>query len=270
MKLFIAGGSGFVGRYLVPLASGRFETSYSYFSQNPHALPNGYQLDLRDGDAVSTCVSAIQPDAIIHLGASNRSPDMYNTIVEGTRNLVAAAQQVGARLVHMSTDVLFDGSAPPYQEPAEPNPIHTYGAAKAAAETIAATYTNQVTVRTSLIYHEDNQSSIRWMQALIDRGETFALYDNQWRNPVQVVDLSEACLELAQHAFTGVLHVAGPQAVTRAYFGRKQLAYFGISAENAINGPDTTGKFPLDVRLDTRLAQSILTTKLRSVDEVFG
>ncbi len=270
MNLLIAGGTGFLGQHLAPLAASQFKTAYTFFSNDAVKLPNAYQLDLRDGDATLACAAAIQPDVIIHLGGSNRSPDMHHVIVDGTRNVIKAARTTGARLIHMSTDVLFDGSAPPYVEADEPMPIHAYGRAKAEAEALFADCPNHVIVRTSLIYHEDDVYSIEWMQKSLDQGKPIQLFDNQWRNPVQAVDLSMAILELCDHAFTGVIHLAGVQDVTRAHFGRKQLTHFNIPTDNVHDAPDTSGNFPLDVRLDTTLAQTMLNTMLRGVDEVFG
>lgn len=269
MTVLIAGGGGFLGQHLVPMAAAQQTTAYTYFSQNPHELGNGHQLDLRNRDAVLQLVQRLQPSAIIHLGGSNRTPDMYNVIVEGTRNLAEAAGQVNARLVHMSTDVLFDGTAGPYLESAEPTPIHDYGRAKAESEALAAAHDNQVTVRTSLIYNEDNAGSVAWMQQALARGEQITLFANQLRNPIQANDLARACLELASHAHVGVLNVAGPQNVTRAYFGRKFTQRFKLPTDKIRDLPDTSGNYPLDVRLDTTLAQTILQTKLRGVDKVF-
>ena len=245
MKLLIAGGSGFLGQHLVPLALEQFDVVYTYFSNDPLGLAQGQQLDLRDGVATLALAHAVRPDVIVHLGGSNRVPDMYNVIVQGTVNLLAAARTTGARLLHMSTDVLFDGTAAPYLESAEPTPIHAYGQAKADAEAFVEQYHNHVIIRTSLIYNENHATSIDWMQSALARGEPITLFDNQWRNPIQANDLANACLELSGSEFMGVIHVAGPQDVTRAQFGRKFIDRFNLPTDNIHDAPDTSGKFPL-------------------------
>ena len=270
MKLLIAGGSGFLGQHLVPLVLERHPTVYTYFANDTLGLSQGRQLDLRDAKAVLRLVEVVQPDVIVHLGGSNRSADMYNVIVQGAQNITAAAKAVDARLIHLSTDVLFDGTDAPYAESAEPTPIHAYGRAKAAAEAIVARYANQVTIRTSLIYSRWHHGCISWMEQALARGETIRLFSDHWRNPILADDLALACLELAQNEFTGVLNVAGRQAMRRSEFSYKLLAHFAVPLTHVTAAPDTTGKFPKDVRLDTTLAQTLLDTPLRGVAEVLG
>ena len=194
---------------------------------------------------------------------------MRAVVVDGAANLVAAANQTGARLVHLSTDVLFDGTAGPYSESAEPTPIHAYGKAKADAEKLVDAMQNHVIARTSLVYSATvRDPTAIWLQSSIDRGKTVTLFTNQLRCPIEASDLSAALLELAEHDFVGTINVAGLQEVRRSDFARKVLKRWDIPTDTVVDGPDETGRYPLDVRLDTTLAQSTLQTRLRGLDEV--
>lgn len=273
MRLLITGGSSYLGRHLVPLAArlpldALAVTVYSGDVEADQVM----RLDLRDAGAVETFVRAFRPNAIIHTAGSNRSDDMTTVIEAGARHLTRAAAAVDARLIHLSTDVIFDGTAAPYTESAAAAPIHAYGRAKAAAETMVRQWPHHVIVRTSLIYglHEMDNGT-RWMAQALQAGNPLLLFDNHWRNPVWAVSLSRALLELCDHAYCGVLNLVGDQAMTRAEFGRKLLDWWRIPGrEHVTAGPDTSGRFPLDVRLDNTLAQRTLATPLPGVDDVLA
>lgn len=267
MRLLITGGSGYLGQHLVPQArSAGHDVTYSYFSADPLQLPHGLACDLRDRHAVQNLVRAIQPEAIIHTAGSNRTPDMSNVIIEGTRHLVESAPNL--RFIHLSTDVLFDGKQAPYDESAEPSPLHPYGQAKALAERIVQNHPNHVIVRTSLIYGRQKMDmGTLWMREALQKGEPVTLFRNHWRNPVRVEQLAQACLELLQHNHQGKLNVAGAQYLTRVDFALKMLAYWGISAEKIAIADDLSGRFPLDCRLIIDKARTILQTPLSGVDD---
>ena len=278
-RLLITGGSGYLGRHLARrLIGGAGAFCYTCFSADPLGLPEGAALDVRDGAAVARFVADFAPDAIIHTAGSNRTPDMAAVIVEGTRHVAAAAEAVGARLVHLSTDSVFDGAHAPYDETAAPAPLNEYGQAKAAAEALVAAHPDAVIVRTSLIYGlEEIDNGTAWMAAALREGRPVTLFTNQRRNPVWVETLGAACLALAGRSpspaggYRGVLNVAGRQVMTRAEFGLRMLDWWGVTerATPAL-GPDESGRWPLDCAMDVGRAESLLPVPLWGVDEVLA
>lgn len=270
-RVLITAGSSYLGRHLVPAATTSFDVCYTFYSQNPLEIPQGRQLDVRDGPAVHRLVSDFRPDVIIHTAGSNRTPDMGSVISLGTKHICEAAEAGGARLIHISSDALFDGLSPPYSESDRPSPVHDYGRAKAAAEEIVAALPDHVIVRTSLIYGlEIEDRSTEWIRRALRAGQAVVLFEDQIRNPVWTVTLSQACLELAQSDFRGVLNVAGQQAMSRAEFGLKLLDWWGITGRSTLTVGPSGNKWPLDCRLDLSLAQQVLLTPLLGVDEVLG
>lgn len=269
-RLLITGGSGYLGRHLARRLAGAAAFRYTYFSTDPLGLPQGTALDLRDGAAVTRVVADFAPDAIIHTAGSNRTPDMTAVIVDGARHVVAAATSVGARLIHLSTDSIFDGRCAPYDETARPAPLNEYGRAKAAAEAIVAAHPDAVIVRTSLIYGlEEMDNGTAWMAAALRQGRPVTLFTNQRRNPVWVETLAAACLELVTHPYRGVLNVAGRQVMTRAAFGLRMLDWWGVAERATLSlGPDGSGQWPLDCAMDVSRATGMLQTPLWGVDEV--
>lgn len=270
MKLLVTGGSSYLGQQLVPLALPDFEVCYTFYNQDPLLLPAGVRLDVRDETAVSHLIATFQPDVIIHLAGSNRGDDMAAVIVQGAAHITQAAQQIDARLIHLSTDCVFSGLEPPYDETAVPTPVNAYGRAKTEAETIVQQAARHVIIRTSLIYSLDKMDhGTQWMAQALQKGEPVTLFDNQVRNPVWVQSLCQALLELTSHTFTGILHVAGSQAMTRAAFSLKMLDWWRISPRDTLRiGPSTGGQWPLDLTLDVGRATAVLQTPLPGVDAV--
>jgi dTDP-4-dehydrorhamnose reductase len=292
-RILITGGSSYLGQHLVPPASRSFDVHYTYYSHDP-AFPHavGHQLDVRAETAVFRLLQTLQPDVVIHLAGSNRTPDMASVIVQGTRHVANAATAVSARLIHLSTDVLFDGTEPPYDETAVPSPVNAYGKAKAQAETLAQAHHDAVIIRTSLIYGlEQMDHGTRWMAEALQAGQPVTLFDNQFRNPVWVESLSRACLELANQklanqklasqklasqklandAYTGILNVAGQQRLSRADFALRLLDWWGIDQrQTLIIGPSVGNQWPLDCTLDLSRATAVLQTPLPGVDTVIG
>src|SRR5690606_16828780 len=271
VRVLITGGSGYLGRHLVRRLAGESEAfRYTCFSADPLGLRQGARLDVRDGAAVARFVADFAPDAIIHTAGSNRTPDMTAVIVDGTRHVAAAAAAVGARLIHLSTDSIFDGASAPYDESANPGPLNEYGRAKAAAEAIVAGHPDAVIVRTSLIYGlEEMDNGTAWMAAALREGRPVRLFTNQRRNPVWAETLCAACLELVAHPYRGILNVAGRQTMTRAAFGLRMLDWWGVSARETLSlGLDESGQWPLDCEMDVSRAAGLLRTPLWGVDEV--
>lgn len=283
-RILITGGSSYLGQHLVPLATQSHQVGYTFYQNDPLLLKTpqasenlrglaiaNWQIDLRDGPAVQRLVDEWRPEVIIHLAGSNRSPDMAAVITQGTSHIVRAAEATNARLIHLSSDVVFDGRHAPYRELDSPSPIHDYGRAKAEAETIVARYPNHVIVRTSLIYgRRIMDRSTEWIAASLSQGRPVTLFDNQWRNPVWARTLSLACLELAENDFCGILHVAGRRSMSRAEFGLKLLDWWGIDGRQSLKIGPSGEEWPLDCRLDISLAAGLLKTPLLGVDEVLA
>ena len=268
-RILITGGSSYLGQHLVPLAAASHTVTYSYFQNNPALPVQGHQLDIRDETAVRRLIFIVQPEIIIHLAGSNRGAQMAAVIRQGAGNVMWAAREVGARLIHLSTDSIFCGDAAPYDETAFPTPINEYGRAKADAEVIVQQHPNSVIIRTSLIYGlERMDQGTRWMADALAKGEAVILFSNQIRNPVWANSLCAAILELAHNRYRGILNVAGSQVLTRAKFALKMLDYWQVQPKDSLTIAPSTGHWPLNCELNLELATAILKTPLPGVDHV--
>ena len=268
-RVLITGGSSYLGQHLVPLAAAAHTVHYTYHQNKPNLPAPGSPLDVRDETAVHPLITTFQPDVIIHLAGSNRGHDMASVIRLGAGSIVWAAQAVGARLIHLSTDSIFAGDAAPYDETAVPTPVNTYGRAKADAEAIVRQHPNHVIVRTSLIYglaHMDHGTS--WMANALAQGQPVTLFSNQIRNPIWVDSLCHALLELVHNSYSGVLNVAGHQVLSRADFALRLLDYWQVQPRHTLTIAPSDGRWPLNCELDVRRAAAVLQTPLPGVDEV--
>lgn len=267
-RILITGGSSYLGRHLVPLAVEAGHTVHYTHHQNSPALPaHAHLLDIRDETAVRNLILSLQPDVVIHLIGSTAA--MAVAIRQGTGNVMWAARDVGARLIHLSTDAIFRGDAAPYDETALPDPITPYGRAKADAESIVKQHSNHVIVRTSLIYGlEQMDHGTRWMSKALAKGGPVTLFSNQIRNPVWVNSLCTAVLELSHNPYRGILNIAGSQVLTRAQFALKMLDYWQVQPRNSLTIAPSDGRWPLNCELALTKATAVLKTSLPGVDEL--
>lgn len=272
-RILITGGSSYLGQHLVSMMASATAVShtihYTYFHNNPALPAQGHQVDIRDETAVRDLILNFQPEIIIHLAGSNRGSDMATVIRQGAGNTLWAAQEVGARLIHLSTDSIFRGDAAPYDETAVPTPINAYGRAKVDAEVIVQQHPNSVIVRTSLIYGlQSMDRGTQWMATALAKGEPVTLFNNQIRNPIWIDSLCQAILELGDHSYRGILNIAGNQALTRAEFALKLLDFWNIQPRDSLKIAPSTGNWPLNCELDLAHVTAVLQTPLPGVDQV--
>ena len=260
--LLITGASGYLGSELMRRADGATGTHLTT------ARPGTVPLDVRDAAAVAALVRRSRPRVVIHTAYSEAGDDEALAINEqGSRNVARAAAEAGARLVHISTDLVFDGAlGRPYTEDDDPRPLIEYGRQKLIAEeAVRGEHPRPLIVRTSLIYGGPGAEPSRHERAIREPGG-MRFFTDELRSPVQVGDLASALLDLAGHDAAGVLHVAGADDVSRYEFARL-IADDPDSIKSGLAAEHPTPR-PLDCRLDSSRARALITTRLRGVREV--
>jgi dTDP-4-dehydrorhamnose reductase len=270
--LLVTGGTGYLGGELLRRARG--PVAGTYLTAGPPARPGQHRLDVRDPAAVRALIERLRPAAVIH--TAYRQDDRATTL-DGAAAVAGAAASVEARLVHLSTDVLFDGKkSGAYTEDDEPCPVTDYGRAKADAEqAVAAAHPGPLIVRTSLLYGggEGGAGPGHHERIVLDAAagrSEMAFFADELRCPVQVGDLAAALLELVEMDLSGALHVAGADAVDRHEFARLVALRHGAD-------PDCLGRStiagtgivrPRNCALASERAQGLLRTRLRGAREV--
>jgi dTDP-4-dehydrorhamnose reductase len=252
--LLVVGGSGYLGD-AVARASGEWTLV---------SASRRTGLDVTDRAAVLAHVRDVRPAAVINaacaLGnAGGSADDSWPVNVRGAGHLAVAAASVGARLVHVSSDVVHGGRPSPYTEADDPSPVFPYGAAKAAAEAaVSAAHPDAVLVRTSLIVSDGGAPMSRHERSALDlaRGTASgALFTDEIRCPVPVGGLAAALLRLVASDLTGVVNVAGAEAMSRHALGVRVAVRHGLPADAVPAGTLAASGLtrPAEIRLDCSL-----------------
>ncbi|MCB5905891.1 SDR family oxidoreductase [Streptomyces pinistramenti] len=269
MKILVIGGSGFLGSEVTRQAAGAGHETVATFATSSGTASDVLwrPLDLRDHRRITELVAEVDPDTVINTSSGNAN---WEITAEGAIRVGMATARHGCRLVHVSSDAVFSGSPDPYDERCLPDPVTSYGAAKAAAETGVRLLTlDSAVARTSLIIGDGHSAHERFVHDLAAGMRTGVLFTDDIRCPVHVTDLAAALLELAASDVSGVQHLAGPDALSRHDLGALIARRDGLNPSALPSGRRADSPFPgaLDVRLDSRTTQQRLRTRLRGAQE---
>jgi dTDP-4-dehydrorhamnose reductase len=269
VTILVVGASGFLGGEVCRQAVAAGERVVGTYHSGAVGVPGveAYRLDVTDRAAVRELVTRVRPTAVV--GTPYRYGDWAVT-ADGAAHVAYAAAEVGARLVHISSDALHAGRPEPYADDEPPTPVYPYGAAKAAAETaVRAVDPGAVLVRTSLILGEGSKQIQLCRDALAGRA---ALFTDEIRCPIDVTDLAAAVRELIASDYAGPLNVAGPDPVSRADIGLLVARREGLDpgAVKTTTSAASGLLRPTDVRLDVTRAAGLLRTRLRGVRELLA
>ncbi|ADD40958.1 SDR family oxidoreductase [Stackebrandtia nassauensis] len=268
-RILITGATGSLGSVVYRRAARAGWNTVGTSFSSPSDVTD-VRLDVRDPVQVREVLDKVRPAVVVHT-ATGREREDWATTADGAANVAAAAARLGVRLVHVSTDAVHRGDGS-YDESALPDPVNRYGAAKAAAETaVKAIAPEAAIVRTGLIGGDGDGYFERLTYELVHGQREGFLFTDMVRTPVHVDDLADALLELAGNDFSGVLNVAGSEAITRYELGvlvarRDGLDPAAIPAKRAVD-MDPRPALALDVRLDISRARSLLRTRLRGASE---
>lgn len=265
-RLLITGASGILGDYLLEEARrrGQAVVAWSGASQGDRYGVTLIPVDLADPQAIQTAFLTAQPQRIIHVAAMASVADCYrqperarqiNT--QATAQLACLAAACQARLVFVSTDLVFDGRAAPYRETDVPQPLSVYGATKAAAESAVLAHPGHVVARVSLLYGPSRIGRPAFFDqqlVALRSGQPLSLFADEWRTPLDLPTAARGLLELVESDLTGVIHLGGPERMSRLEMGQRLAAVLGCSdvALRPARRDDVPGEpRPRDVSLDS-------------------
>jgi dTDP-4-dehydrorhamnose reductase len=220
-------------------------------------------LDITDYGGVERAVRDVRPDVIVNAAAytgvdrAEAEPELAMRVNgEAVGELGRVAKAAGARMVHFSSDYVFDGTAErPYREDDPPHPVNAYGASKLAGETaLRASGTEALIIRTQWLFGAHGRSFPRTMWERAARREPTRVVNDQFGRPTYTLDLATATWQLVGSGEGGLVHVANGGVASWFQVAREVFRHAGCSD---LVQPCTTAEYPTPAR---RPRYSVLDT----------
>ena len=225
LRILVTGASGFLGPFAVAVLRAR---GCDVVTAGRGA--GDIQIDLTVAGMVDAVLEASTPDLVLQLAAMSRLGDCEQQPALARQVNVqmpaAFAARLGDRLLHVSTDLVFDGRGAPYDESAATGPLSVYGCSKAEGEEQVLQHGGRV-ARLPLLFGPDAQgrgatASIR--KALRDQ-RSVALFTNEYRTPLHALDAARGLAELLPlRRCPPLVHLPGPERLSRWELGRRLCA----------------------------------------------
>lgn len=241
MRCLVLGGAGMLGQAVVQEARSRGWAALGLSRE---------QAGVTDRDRLLFWACAFRPEVVVNCAAHTRvdaceteAEQAFAVNGDGAGNAAAAAESVGARLVHVSTDYVFDGTArQPYKEDAPTGPLSVYGKSKLEGERRALEYDRALVVRTSWLFGPGGPNFVATMVGLIEAGKVpLRVVRDQEGCPTYAPFLAAALLDLARLGATGIVHYRNREPVSWYAFATEIARQWAGTVE--VN-PVTTAEFP--------------------------
>jgi dTDP-4-dehydrorhamnose reductase len=301
MRIAVTGGAGFVGSNVVSEGVARGdEVSAIVRAMPPRPDPacRYVRVDLLDAAATRAALAEARPDAIVHTAIWNDFAGIYadrhrawDSYVGVTRTLADAANELGAILLTVSTDWVFDGTQSGADESTPPNPVNFYGVLKLAGELVTLERARKpVVARIAGVMgtHRAGRELPRSQDAgfgyfvpavveTLSSGRPFTVWESDAINMVATPSLASLSaawlLDLAERDLHGVFHCCGGEATSRMQLARQTARVFDLDEALLRSGPPDPqalppAPIPYDTSLDARATAQALARDLPSVADL--
>ncbi len=249
-NVLVTGANGLLGQKLVEMLlpfANQYQIIATARGENRAKITKGYiyeSLDITNVDEVSTIFEKYQPDAVIH-GAAMTNVDQcedqkelcWDANVNAVLYIVNECKKYNSKLIHVSTDFIFDGKNGPYSENAEANPLSYYGESKLAAEKIVQNSGLQWAIaRTVLVYGVINDPSrtniVLWAKNALESQKEIFVVDDQFRTPTLAEDLAEGCIKILLMEKEGIFNISGKDFLSVFQMVQKVAEFYDLSMDN--------------------------------------
>ena len=270
-------GIGFLGNYVFR----EFENKgFNVIGTKSSSNDNMIKLDITDIESIEKCVNQINPDLIVNCAANTnlefleKNPEISKSInANGPKNLAKIAFKNKIRLIHISTDSVFDGNDSMYHEEDIPNPINEYGKTKLLGEKyIQEIMNNYVILRTNFFGINDKGTGIvNWIIEKLSQKKEITGFDDVIFNPKPKSSLSKIIVEISQSNFVGILHLSSNKIISKYEFIIKVADVFNFDKKlirkGTLNDINFVALRPKNTTLYNKKAEKIIKTKIQTINE---
>lgn len=245
MKIIIIGANGFTGRRILHRLCQTREHSIVACSLHPDIYPtDGYlfkELNILHHEVACDFFSDFQPDVIINASALSvvdycelHQEEAYTVNVSAVRHLAEYCHHNACRLIHLSTDFVFDGTlSRPYTEDDIPNPVNYYGKTKQWAEdAIKEICNNYAIMRVEVVYGTplagQHGNIVQLVRTRLENGQGIRVVSDQFRSPTWVEDIAMATEALLSSKHNGIYHICGNETMSVAEIAFRTAKHFGL------------------------------------------
>jgi len=282
MRIVITGGSGMLGHRLMRRAASRHDV-WGTFHTHPVKIAgcSMMPLDVTKEAEVRARLNEIQPDVVLHTAAltdvdeCEKNPERARNInSHGTAITAKVTEELGAQLVYISTDYVFDGAKGGYKEDDVPNPVNHYGASKLLGEEFARQQCSRGLIVRTTIFGRKIPPQVGMVESMVSAlrsGKSMTRFVDQYFTPLYTDLLSELLLCLAERQINGRYHVGSRDKVSRYEFSRQVVDVFALSRAEIRQGPfhqiDGLAQRPKDTSLNCDAITGLLGVQLPTVKE---
>lgn len=241
--VFITGANGLLGQAIISLFTR--ETDYELITSSVEDKPfleygHKYEkLDIMNKEEVKKLIGYYEPDVIINCAAYTEVDKCeterelcWRLNVDGVKNIIIAAKKCDAKIIHFSTDYIFDGKNGPYTEDATPNPLSFYGRSKLASENaLISSGIEHVIIRTMVLYGIGNtikKNFALWLVETLKKKQAVTIVTDQIGNSTIADDLAYGTYKIIEKNRTGIYNIAGKDILSRYDFALKLCEVFGF------------------------------------------
>lgn len=248
-KVLITGSNGLLGQKLSDLYSQVEVVTLLATGTGPNRHPIGDKLnyatlDITDAAAVMRLFQDFKPNAVIHTAAMTNVDQCelekeacWKLNVTALEGLIDASNAVGAHLIHLSTDFIFDGKSGPYKEDDPAVPVSYYGGSKLKGEQLIQEKAKSWAIaRTILVYGIVNDMSrsniVLWAKGALESGKEINVVTDQFRSPTLAEDLAMGCRLIEMKQAQGVFNISGKEFMSVYELVERVAKYWNLSTAN--------------------------------------
>ena len=231
--VLVTGSNGQLGSTLV-------EYLNDYYKVNP-GFNMDMVLDVTNKNQLKFVIDNINPDYIVNCAAMTDvdrceidREKAYNVNVNGLKNLLSLTDKK-TKIIHISTDYIFDGSKKFFNEEDLPNPLSYYGKIKLESENVLRSSNREYFIlRTSVIYNDSHHNFYTWTFNSLQNNQEIKVVTDQTSNPTWTWSISEVIYKSMLNNLTGVFHYGGADVLSRYDFAIKIANMFNFDLDNII------------------------------------